>query len=499
MSKHKDYPAARLGYGFDPYEPWKDKTASGIFSWTEEGATEPGGAKISFDLYSASSEQELMKALSVDVAAKVKMGLSEGNIAAKFSLNESFEENSFSLILKGMIVFNTEKKKGELQLTEKGKSLLGDGKDTASLRNFYRAAGTEVVSAQTRAASISVIYTYHTTSAEKKTKLQLVMSAKHGSMSGSVNLNQEMASVDKTARLSVTAYQEGATVSGTNIFDILSAQPGNFDAIRATIQESLKSVTADKCEISDIILIDIADNFGLDEFRNPFLVGRANRTLEQLFYDYNRHKILANRIRGALAGLQFDDYSDNGKALLKAASSDVLARLHLIEEEGAQLLSNPEFMISEKDDIEIPWNAILSGPWFELQSWAVSTSAGQWWNKYHWDATAVYVPNVRFKKLPLITGGVLFRNGVPVEPLSYEEISKIAEQSGSFKDIYSVSHTVSQEWIWEGTPYAAAYADAANRALSKGNGIEKSSNYRIEINTHYGESFEILFGGHGSA
>jgi len=442
-----------------------------------------------------------MQALNIDVSAKAHIGLFEGNLSTKFTSVDSLDEKSFSIILKGRIEFNPENKKGVLKLTQKGQDLLKNSGTEAGLRSFYRAAGTKVVSSQTRAASISVIYTYHATTKEKRSNLKVAMSARHGAMTGSVNLMQELSSTDKTARLTVIAHQEGVSLSGSNILDLLSTDPGNFAAIRTKLAESLKAISFANCPVESFVTVDVADNFSLEPFRDPFLTGRLNRILERIYFEYQRGMQQAALARRTLAGLQNSDFAEDGKSQLKEFCNKIDDRLEEIEDKGNALLSNPDTKLVLSEEVEIPWNDMLSGNWLDVQGWSITSSASRWWNNYHWTAFAEYTPNVMIRKLPLLTGGTLFRDGIPVEPLSLEELSKIAMQSGSFRDIYTIRHTASPDplWFWEGAPYAETAVTAKNIALGQGNESEKSARYTIEIYTSFGETKTISFGGYGSS
>jgi len=487
-----------LGGGYDPLAPWVDKSKSGFFEWSSEKNSRNKGVSIEYSVIEANNQKKYYRALSVDLATSAKWGLGSGSFSLASDASTEIDERSLVYVLQGKIKYNPERKDGNVVLSDAGKKRLESLRNSGSIAGFYKAGGTQIITSIQKGAEINLVYHYHASSVSKRNELRSSLAAKHTSWSLSANLNEVVRSIDAGATLTINAYQNGVDIGNTNILDIISQEPGNLPELRKIIGASLKNTSYKNASIISHTALDVEAQFGLDNYRVDFLEARINRKLEDIFVAYNQAYYRKGFINKAQVELKESDYTPNGQDDLRIKEENYEKNLLKLEDLGIKLLSAKKISDAKVDIPEIPKvkiGDVLNDEWAKFDGWKSKFSASQVWNKYHWNIGASYAPKILFSKLLAIESAQLYHNGQPVRFLSKPEIVSIHLAGGDFSKIWKYTTPPMQIWIWEGTPYNDALANATNQAKSYGKVKHGKTPYRLIINDVDGETHEISWEG----
>lgn len=487
-----------LGGGFDPLEPWVDKSKSGFFSWSNDKVTRSKGVSIEYKVIEADNQKNYYRALSVDLATNAKWGLGSGSFSMASDASIEIDERSLIYVLKGKIKFNPERKDGNVLLSNIGKERLKSLSGSGSISGFYKAGGTQIVTTIQKGAEINLVYHYRASSVSKRNELRSSLAAKHTSWSLSANLNEVVRGIDSGATLTINAFQNGVDIGSTNILDIISKEPGNLPELRKIIGESLKKTTFENASIIGYTALDIESQFGLENYRVNFLEARINRKLEDVFVAYNQANYRKSFINKAQFELKQSDYISDGKKKLIEIEENYEGKLLDLENLGVELLSAKTLGEAKVDVPEIPLvniGSVLNNKWAIFNGWETQFNATQIWNKYHWHIGATYTPSIIFSKLLAIENAQLYKNGQPVKFISKPEIEAIFLSGGGFSKTWNFTTPTKQIWIWEGTPYDQALAGAKGQAKAYGASIHKNTAYKLVITDIEGKKHELTWKG----
>ena len=513
---HAYHPAStiKLGFGFDPNNPFDDKSKSGCFKWESDGkeisnenilsVTDKNGMQlltednlvkfnesgnIKFEISEISNRKDLYERLGISASVASKYAFVKGRATFEQEKSITFSKKSLVYIITASRYFVKEYMSGIPKLTKTGQELLTKAKNAKPRSGdvFYNSCGEELVTSQIRGASISVVYSFKTSSLNKRNKLRAKLDVRFTSGSVSTTLSQDVSSVDESAKVSVWAYQTGAGNDIPSIIPIINTRPGDISTIKNVVKDAISAIKrADSPVVSaTTVAIDnlpeIAGAFPDIEYSEEARINKELLRLQNLLYTNEERVSLLNNL---LENYNSNDYVVEADIQIASGIEILDGIANSIWEAGLKCSKATKYENCKNKVRTLPrWNPsqYLNG-YVNYIGWGVSSSSS--WNRHErFNGYASFWPIVNFKNVAYIEFVTLLRNGIVVAVMQKKDINVVNQNNNSLGNYYTASHSVIDQYCWGGTAEAQCKKGIEVSAISAGKGAENQRKYTLEVNS----------------
>jgi hypothetical protein len=492
-----------LGKAYDSFRPDVDVRSSGFFKWSDTGfKQEPGLSDLQFKYSEIESIDQLYESLRLDINAEAKFGVSSGKASISHATELDFSGRSLTIVVTAFREYKEEAKKGNLSLTKLGIERLKQAKDVNKLYLWRQVSGSEVVSSIVKGASTSIIYQFKSSSLAKKEALKTALSATWATGSANADFMKTAKSIDADYSVTISYNQVGGSSDTSVLQNLINSKPGNIEALRKAMADSLKTVTEKNAKLQyfKTTTIDSIGDIVFNTEGEISIVSAHFINVIQARKEHFRRLLTANsRIEIAnklLDGKPDNSFSTGGKEKLTSLIETIIkTRNEIISESKKYNSNNPSTStITLNAGAVIPRivpTAYFNTPFAKLASWErTNLSVVQCGTHPHdcefHDFYQGFYGKLEIIHLDFIERLRLIKNCNPVATIRSSQMKSFIANGGSLSTFYQSSHKSEGVWTWG----ANHLPGARDGAISSFAAAERKSEYILEVTdieayTHY--------------
>ncbi len=515
MPTHLMHPDAvvKLGYCFDPAFPFDDKTSHGLVEWSNPSpANEPSTSdafSIMFKIHEAQSRSELLEVIAINASFEAKFALAKGKASLSFTRELEFTETTLIYIVQARKVFEREVVSGEIRLTEKGQKYLDKAIELAKKWEYAKVIGTEVVTGISRAAHLSLVYYFRTSSRSSCEKIRAMLEAKWKSGQAAIDLRSEITRIDNSSQLTIQALQTGANTTSAPIIDLINTSPGDLPRINECVRNALVEIrrTSSPIESFSTMLMGDMPEIAFSEFSGTFAgLQQIRRILDEKLSQLADHQLLLLQRRDVLnrfldKGYGPGDLIPGADTKLDEIKASVAAAEVEVRVKEAEIYAARDVAACEA--IRLPAAAsysligLILRPMVEFVQWS---GIDAWWSEgsgcENWefvDGHALCHPIIRINHPELISAIEVVCDSQTVALLDAAKLQRVVEANGVMREFVAVGGRMrSCVYAWgRHQDQLNMVVEAARSALS---GRESTRSYSLSVRDIEGNVSVIALG-----
>lgn len=495
------HPSASISLGepYDELDPGESLIGNGIFSWTESGYEQEDGVNaVNFSYQEISSFSALSKALSIDASAEASFTFSDFSTSIQYDRLLEKTSNEIVVAITAYRELKPKKKKGDIALTSKGKSLLDTATSGDQLHLWRQISGSDVIVETVSGHSVTMFYRFSSADKSKIETLRTSVSTEWSSGSATANLVTAAKAVDGTVSVSIDYEQAGGASNLSALNALLSANNGDVNAIREAMKLALESADSENARVLRFNTIKVANLsdvvFGtegkfkaLADFYASVRDARAAH-FERLLTAQGR-LIQSQRLLDEKPDQLF---SQDGKAKLTQLRDELKSVTETIRAEYKKYDTlNPDSgNITTDAGQSIPMIASVQyfkAPYVKIAQWVRTEgqAARCGWSTYKdcefHDFHVQFYPKLQFTlpefvqrvRLLQVTGG----SCIPLTTARKNSIKDIVSSGGNFADFFSATYSAHKVYTWGSNHMPGAFNNWKD-AMST---VESQQRYILEV------------------
>lgn len=333
-----------LGQGWDAINPNDNKVIGQCFSSNQAfltGSNTPtlGSVDVRSDFIEKASEFERVTKTDFSFSASGSYSGFSGDLSSTLStVNSSFLDDRTVVWALTIERTYTPSIATSLNLTPSAKTILTSAQASNNYSPLFSKCGSSAITQIVRGSSISVVYFFRASSAEKASSVKSAISASVSYAGANVDVSssfsESVRAADSNVSMSVRVFQRGASADLATIESIALASPGDLAAIRTGLQPVLNAQTYNSSEILRFSETSISPQFGIPAALDPTNFHPIiNGQLEQL-----KSARLRFEKRKALLNAMLDGQSSGEVILKDGAVETIETEIQKIDEDLSKLL-----------------------------------------------------------------------------------------------------------------------------------------------------------------
>jgi hypothetical protein len=263
--------AVELGASWNPLSPG-DKAGSGncVTATASTASTAGYNASEEYTEKFVETFEELQRvtSMSLSAAGTYGFGFAKVSAAASYdSLRETFKNNrSIVYVVSGRRTY-TPVAIGDIALTPSGTGWLKEAQSKSDPKAFYSKCGEAIITSITKETKVSLVYIFTASNAMLREKIRSAISlaASGGGNSGtaSVKMYDEARKADANIALDLKVFQAGALDSSESIRNTVGENPGDINAVRASIKKVIADISWKSSAIASFNAVKLSEYFDI--------------------------------------------------------------------------------------------------------------------------------------------------------------------------------------------------------------------------------------------